>query len=254
MIPPAVLAAAVYTAGIALGALLGGPWWQTALLAGMLALAAALHAPDRRGWGVLLAAVALAAGGHARYHAVTDVPPPPIAAVEGVRVVTGVAREDARLRGSLQQIDLDVEAVDDRPTHGGLRLRLRAADEPVRAGERIRFNGRVESLPQEPPTPGTFDYAAHLRGQDIHALALYPLHWERLGQTDAGWRSALRAVHRHAVDAIARTFPEPEAALAAGVLVGEQGTLPPRDVEALRVTGTTHLVVVSGHNVHLANI
>ncbi|MGE3855997.1 MAG: DNA internalization-related competence protein ComEC/Rec2 [Dehalococcoidia bacterium] len=247
--PGAILAAAAYAGGTALGAVLGGPWWQTALLASMLALAAALHAPDRRGWAVLLACVLLAAGGHARYAAAADVPPPPLAAIDGVRVVTGVAREDARLRGSLATIDLDVEAIDERPASGGLRLLVRSADDPVRAGERIRFNGRVEPLPTAPTEADTFDYGAYLRSRDVHALALYPISWERLGQTEDGWRAALRTLHRAAVESIARTLPEPEASLAAGVLVGERGTLPAADAEALRVTGTTHLVVVSGQNI-----
>ncbi len=249
MIPAAILVASAYASGTALGALLGGPWWQTALLAGLLALAAALRAPNRRGWAVLLACVAIAAGGHARYQAVAGVPPPALASIEGMRVVTGVAREDARFRGSLQQIDLDVETIDDAPARGGLRLRVRSADAPVLAGERIRFNGRIEPLPDEPMDASAFDYAAYLRSREVHAIAQYPTSWERLGQTGAGWQKTLRSLHRRAVEAIGRTLPEPEAALAAGVLVGERGTLPPRDAEALRVTGTTHLVVVSGQNI-----
>ena len=249
MIPAAILVAAAYSGGTALGALLGGPWWQTALLGGLIALAAALRAPDRRGWAVLLACVALAAAGHARYQAVASVPPPPLATIEGVRVVTGIAREDARFRGSLQQIDLDVETIDEAPARGGLRLRVHTPEAAVLAGERIRFNGRVEPLPDEPADASAFDYAAYLRSRDVYAIAQYPTSWERLGQTGAGWRIALRSLHRRAVEAIAQTLPEPEAALAAGVLVGERGTLPPRDAEALRLTGTTHLVVVSGQNI-----
>ena len=50
---------------------------------------------------------------------------------------------------------------------------------------------------------------------------------------------------------VERALPEPEAALAAGVLLGERGALPADLDEALRVTGTAHLVVVSGQNVAL---
>ena len=71
MIPPLILAAAAYAGGTILGALLGGPWWITALLAALLALTLGLAPvpnPDtdaragtsrRADWAVLVAAVAL---------------------------------------------------------------------------------------------------------------------------------------------------------------------------------------------------
>src|SRR5690606_3435854 len=132
----------------------------------------------------------------------------------------------------------------------GVRLSLLVDGAPILGGERVRFTGRLD--PPPPLEPGdAFDYGAYLRSRDVHAVSLYPSESARLGQTDAGWRRALRSLHRGAVEAIARTLPEPEASLAAGVLVGERGTLPLRDAEALRVTGTTHLVVVSGQNIAL---
>jgi competence protein ComEC len=48
---------------------------------------------------------------------------------------------------------------------------------------------------------------------------------------------------------IERALPEPHASLAAGVLLGAQRTMPANLVSALRITGTTHLVVVSGQNI-----
>lgn len=251
MIPAAILAAGAYAGGTILGALLGGPWWITALLASTLAVAAALRATTRRGATTLLAAVALAAAGHARFETVALTPPPPIASMAGTHSVTGVVREDARLRGSLQQVDLNVKRIDDAASTGGVRLQLRTEGDPLRGGERVRFIGRLEQPSNEPTNLGEFDYASYLRSRNVYAISRYPTDVARLGQTDAAWRAALRSLHRGAVESIGRTLPEPEASLAAGVLVGERGTLPARDVEALRVTGTTHLVVVSGQNIAL---
>ena len=251
MIPAGILAAGAYAGGTILGALLGGPWWITALLASTLAIAAALRATTVRGATTLLAAVALAAAGHARYEAVALTPPPPLASMSGTHLVTGVVREDARLRGALQQVDLEVERIDDAASTGGVRLQLRTEGDPLRGGERVRFIGRLEQPSNEPTNLGEFDYASYLRSRDVYAISRYPTDVVRLGQTDAAWRAALRSLHRGAVESIGRTLSEPEASLAAGVLVGERGTLPARDVEALRVTGTTHLVVVSGQNIAL---
>ena len=247
--PPLALALVVagYASGTVLAALLGGPWWMTLVLASTLAGAAALGTTDRRGWSVLLATVLFTAAGHARYEIVSSAPPPSIAAVSGTHAIVGVVRDDGLRRGVLEQVDVEVETVDRAPASGGLRLRLPARDEPIRAGERLAFLGRIEA----PEATPDFDYAAFLRSRDIHALSQYPSEVERRGQTHAGWRLALAALHRQAVEHIDRAFPEPESALAAGVLVGERGTLPPSDNDALRLTGTTHLVVVSGQNIAL---
>ena len=245
MIPPLILVAAAYAGGTLLAALLGGPWWTTLALASTFALTLALRSSDRGEWVVLVAGVALAAGGHARYEAVAHAPLPPIASTTGAHTVTGVARHDGVLRGSLEQVDLSVERIDGAPSSGGVQLRLRATGTPILEGERIQFTGRIDP----PPTTEAFDYTAYLRSRDVYAMSQYPTEVQRLGQTGAGWRIALQSLHRGAVSNIERTFGEPEAALAAGVLVGERGTLPPANAEALRVTGTTHLVVVSGQNI-----
>ncbi|MEX2446840.1 MAG: ComEC/Rec2 family competence protein, partial [Dehalococcoidia bacterium] len=245
--PPLLLVGGGYVVGTLLGALLGGPWWQTALLGSLLGLAVLVDRPGARGGLLLLAAVAFASLGHARFEAEAARPPPPIATATGAHEVTGVVREAPRIAGSLLRLDLAIEMVDGVPAEGGLRLTLPAPPEAVHAGERLRFVGRIEP----PPVIEDFDYAAFLRSQGIHAVSAYPTEWERLGLAEAGWREALRRLHRGAVGNIERALPEPEAALAAGVLVGERGTLPSDTVEELRVTGTTHLVVVSGQNIAL---
>src|SRR5690606_28751455 len=91
----------------------------------------------------------------------------------------------------------------------------------------------------------------YLRDRDIYLVASFPQAWEDLGATDRGWRGALEDLHRSVVDRIGRALPEPEASLAAGILVGEHSALPEDVDQALRATGTTHLVVVSGQNVAL---
>ncbi len=55
---------------------------------------------------------------------------------------------------------------------------------------------------------------------------------------------------RQALSSHFRQFlPEPQASLASGIVFGEQSTLPKDFYEALRRTGTMHIVVASGQNV-----
>ena len=258
--PALLLAAVAYAGGTVIGATLGGPAWATALIAGLLAAVAALRRPEVEWrttgfWLVLVAPVFFAAAGHARFETAANSPPPAIASLTGTHDVQGTVRRDATVRGTLARVDLDVTHVDGAPAPdgmwGGVRVVTRATgtSPALVEGDRVRLSGRVDPLERA----RDLDYASYLASRGIHATVAYPAEFAVEGNT-GGWRPALASVRRGLVASIERTLPEPGAALAAGVLVGKQGALPDRTAEALRVTGTTHLVVVSGHNDHLATI
>ncbi|MQA00110.1 MAG: DNA internalization-related competence protein ComEC/Rec2 [Dehalococcoidia bacterium] len=247
--PAVPLLAAAFIAGTLAGLLLGGSWWLTAVAGALLAATwAVLDTPrTRERWLLILVVLAAAVAGHARFADADARPPSPLAAAEGVHEVVGVAREDASTRGSFARVDLDVESLDGEPIEGGLRLTLRAPREPVAAGERVRFVAVLEP----PPEVESFDYAEFLRRRDIHVVAAFPDRIERLGAVDRGWRGLIEGLGDWAAANIERSLPEPESSLAGGVLTGERQGFSDALTRDLRVTGTTHLVVVSGQNVAL---
>ena len=247
--PALLLAASAYVAGTVVAATVGGPPWATAALVTTIALAIGLGRREPMRWLVLPAAVLLATAGHARFEALAAWPPPPLAALSGLHEVEGIARADEVLDGSLVRVDLDVTRVDGQSAPGarwgGLRVSLRGAHRTVSEGDRVELTARLDAL----PAARAPDYAAYLASRNIDATAAYPARFEVHGNALPGWRNALHALRRRAVTNIERVLPEPEAALAAGILIGKQGALPARTAEALRLTGTTHLIVVSGQNV-----
>ena len=251
LLPALPLVAASFIAGTVGGALLGGPWWATLLVAVLAALVAAAVA-GRRALGspvlLLVALVAVAAAGHARVEEAESRPPPPLASLAGTHDVVGVVRADPRLSGTLARLDLRVETIDGVELGGGLRLTMPAPREPLREGDRIAITAEIERAPRF----DDFDYAAFLRSRGIHAVAAFPERWELL-ERDAGndIADALRRLRVWALDNVERALPEPEASLAAGMLLGRQRTMPAGLEEDLRRTGTTHLLVVSGQNVAL---
>ena len=251
LLPTLPLAAASFIAGTVSGALLGGPWWATLLVAGLAALVVAAVA-GRRALGapllLFVALVAVAAAGHARVEEAESRPPPPLARLAGTHEVIGVVRSDPRLSGTLARLDLRVETIDGVERDGGLRLTMPAPREPLREGDRIAITAEIERAPRF----DDFDYAAFLRSRGIHAVAAFPERWELL-ERDAGndIADALRRLRVWALDNVERALPEPEASLAAGMLLGRQRTMPAGLEEDLRRTGTTHLLVVSGQNVAL---
>lgn len=246
-VPALPLLAGGYVAGTVAAAILGGPWLLTALLGTLIVAVATLRGSSRALTSTLVLTVAVAAFAHWHLDTLDAQPSPPLATMTGPHEVVGVARSDTVLRGSLQRVDFDVESIDGESAEGGIRISARADEGLARGGDRIRL---VVDL-DHPPEVEAFDYDAYLRDRDIYLVGSFPREWEQLGTTDRGWRGALEGLHRTVVSRIGRTLPEPQASLAAGMLVGEHGSLPDDVDEALRATGTTHLVVVSGQNVAL---
>ncbi|MCH7951929.1 ComEC/Rec2 family competence protein [Patescibacteria group bacterium] len=61
--------------------------------------------------------------------------------------------------------------------------------------------------------------------------------------------SALHQTRRRIVSQFGDLFPEPQASLLSGVLLGVRGRMPEQFSRALRRTGTLHIIVASGYNV-----
>ncbi len=240
---PAVLGA--YVAGTVAASVLGGPWMLTLVLGLLVAGSFALRGATPALSATLLLAVAAAMLGHWRVERYDRMPAPPLAAMTGTHEVIGVARDDPVTEGSRLRVDLDVELVDGQVMHGAIRVSTRDDVREVRAADRLRLVVDLEV----PPRVEAFDYRAYLRDRSIYLVGAFPSDWEYLGTTDRGWRGRLDQLHRTVVERIGRALPEPEGSLAAGMLVGERGSLPDDVDDALRATGTTHLVVVSGQNV-----
>jgi competence protein ComEC len=237
LIPALPLTALAYAAGTFGAAFLGGPWWLTFVIAAALAIGLGMLARPGPAVLVLVAAIALASAGHARFAAAESTPQSPLIGVDGRHEIIGVTREDARVSGSLARTELEVERLDGAPSRGTLRLTVPApigGQPALRAGDRLHVRGDVRPA----------------RGAAFDALVAYPDEWNILERDVGAWPiDALRGIRRWALGNIGRALPEPEASLAAGVLIGEQRTMPAALTDALRATGTTHLVVVSGQNV-----
>jgi competence protein ComEC len=114
-------------------------------------------------------------------------------------------------------------------------------------GDLLEVIGTLES----PPVFEDFDYRSYLFRQGIDSMLAYPR--VRVVVNDQGSivKTKLTQVRSSLTNAIDRVLPEPEAALAAGILVGTRSELPRDLTEDMQATGTSHLVAVSGQNVVL---
>jgi len=102
---------------------------------------------------------------------------------------------------------------------------------------------------QTPPVFEGFSYKDYLARQSIHSLLRRPkIQLLQRGRGSRFW-AALYGFRHRSSEIINRLLPEPEAALANGILLGIESSIPRRLYDDFNRTGTSHVIVISGFNV-----
>ena len=162
-----------------------------------------------------------------------------------------------------------VREPEERDTYTNLRVRaerLALPDGTVRAvkglvlvktkryprrnyGDRLRISGLLET----PPTNEAFSYREYLARRGIYSL-MERAHVEFIAE-DHGTRPLLFlfALRRRAETVIAEMLPEPQAALLSGILLGVETGIPEEVLKDFRVTGTFHIIAISGFNMTIVS-
>jgi competence protein ComEC len=112
-------------------------------------------------------------------------------------------------------------------------------------GDLIRLQGHLET----PPENEDFSYRDYLANRGIYSYMAYPA--TSLLQQGKGnpVYSALYTFRQHGIELIYSLYPDPEASLLAGIILGVQSGIPQSVQEAFRLTGTSHIIVISGFNI-----
>jgi competence protein ComEC len=143
----------------------------------------------------------------------------------------------------------------------GRRIRLVWRDSGIalHQGDRISFRGKLHR-PRGSLNPGGFDYAAYMERQGIDLLTtvtgaqavtvldaeIPPGLWRVWNRIDR-WRAIIR-------DAALNTLSRPTRGLFLGMIIGERGYLEPEFQDWFMVTGTVHLLSISGSHLGLVAI
>jgi len=130
------------------------------------------------------------------------------------------------------------------PIHGLLLARV-SPNTSFIYGDQVRLQGHLET----PPENEDFSYRDYLANRGIYSYMSYPA--TSLLQQGQGnpFYSALYSFRQHALDLVYSLYPDPEASLMAGILLGVQSGIPQDVQEAFRLTGTSHIIVISGFNI-----
>jgi competence protein ComEC len=112
-------------------------------------------------------------------------------------------------------------------------------------GDYLSVKGKLET----PPRIDDFDYRGYLAHQGIYSTMYYPV----VAVLDVGrgfkplaWVYGLRS---RLSEIMAEIFPEPQAALAQGIVLGIRSNIPADLQNDFAISGTTHLLAISGMNI-----
>jgi competence protein ComEC len=129
----------------------------------------------------------------------------------------------------------------------GLILAVVPAGGEWRYGDLVRLEGRIEI----PPHDEEFSYRDYLARQGIHAYLPYGKA-SRIGHGYGNVLvSGIYALRERFLNTVYRLWPDPEASLLAGILLGVETGIPQAVKEAFKATGTSHIIAISGFNITL---
>lgn len=198
----------------------------------------------------VLAALCL---GSARYQSSTPTINPAFIAWYNDRdyeiLVTGVLIEPPDVRDNYQNLRIKVERLDTGnpeplPVSGLLLARL-PDGETYHYGDRLRLRGTLKT----PPENEDFSYRDYLARYGIHSLMPDAEITRLPGHGGNALMASVYALKTRALQNIYRIFPDPEASLLAGILLGVESGLPPGLQQAFKDTGTAHIIAISGFNI-----
>jgi len=128
-----------------------------------------------------------------------------------------------------------------------LEFRSPPGDEVLRYGDRVRLSGVLGP----PPVIQGFDYAGYLARQGIFGILSDPAVTLVAHGKASPIVATLFAYRRRALETLKKIFPEPECALLAGILLGEESAIPVTLQDSFSRTGTSHIVAISGFNISI---
>jgi competence protein ComEC len=129
-----------------------------------------------------------------------------------------------------------------------VQVRAGVALRPMAIGDEAVVAGSLEQPVRRPDA--SFDYAEYLRRVGVHAL-LYADSVRPTGRRRGGLAGVVDAMRRRAEAGVARGLDPQMAALAHGMVLGEDERISAAMTDDFKASGLAHLLAVSGQNVTL---
>ncbi|MGA2490221.1 MAG: ComEC/Rec2 family competence protein [Anaerolineales bacterium] len=163
-------------------------------------------------------------------------------------LITGTLADPPDVRDTYTNLRMNVTSVNtgdqSLPVNGLILARI-APGGDWQYGDVVRLRGHLKT----PPSDEYFSYQDYLAHQGI--LAYMPdAEATLLPFTDGSpVLRRLYAFKAYAIDKVYQIFPDPEASLLAGILLGDDNGIPADLQQAYQNTGTAHIIAISGFNI-----
>ena len=164
-----------------------------------------------------------------------------------VRIKGFVAREP-EFSAAVQRLTVEVEGVGAKAASRGIYTLVTVRNYPrYKIGDELIIEGLLEA----PENYGDFDYVSYLARDNIFSVIQFPIA-QKVGEGRGNkLRLALYKIKHAFEENLDRSLPEPHSAFLKGLTLGERESLPKDLVDNFKLTGTTHIVALSGYNITL---
>ena len=165
----------------------------------------------------------------------------------GGLTLEGIVASPPVLTDSALQLRVAVDTVErggERMPVSGVALVRAPVSASAEPGDRVRATGFLVA----PRLMGDLDYGAYLARDGVHSI-LRDASAEVVAPAASGGLDVLLAQVRASLAAgIERALPPPQSGLLVAMLLGDESGIAPATADAFAVTGTAHLVAISGFN------
>jgi competence protein ComEC len=163
--------------------------------------------------------------------------------------LTGVIKDDPDRRDRSINLVLELEATLPNKTTSsvsvGRALVQASPDVDISYGDRVIATGYL----QTPPDFEDFSYRQFLAIRGIHSMMSRADVVVLESRQASPLLMLIFAVRSRAKETIYALYPDPEASLMAGILLGIESGISPELQEAFNRTGTSHIIAISGFNI-----
>ncbi|RIK25847.1 MAG: hypothetical protein DCC54_09200, partial [Anaerolineae bacterium] len=153
-------------------------------------------------------------------------------------------RRDTYANLRVRATGIDTGDGNDLPVDGLLLARA-DPNEDYFYGEVVRLRGKLKT----PPENEDFSYRDYLAREGVYSIMSGAEATRLPGQKGNPFTGGLFHLKNYALAAVYRIFPDPEASLLAGILLGVDSGLPKDLQQAFKDTGTSHIIAISGFNI-----